>query len=115
MSCFISSVFTQVIRVVFHQTDNIKTCASIERKRLQQKGYDLLNQQYECKRAELVSIRADIDQLSERMARQNLPVRSQHDIEQIENEIRDLVNENAKLETKISQSELSNINIRKTN
>ena len=57
------------------------------------------------KRATAVSLQADIDEMNEYLINQNEQVRSAFEIELLKGELRDLVNEKAKLEIQISSRE----------
>ena len=61
-------------------------------------------QQAEAKKAEIVSLKADIDELNKYLVNKKEPVRSQFEIETLKGEIRELVNEKLKLEMEISKS-----------
>ena len=76
----------------------------LDRIRLQKKGFELLLQQAEAKKAEIVSLKADIDELNKYLVNKKEPVRSQFEIETLKGEIRELVNEKLKLEMEISKS-----------
>lgn len=74
-----------------------------ERLEFQQKGYDLLLQQVELKQAQYISLEADISELRAYLVNRNEPVRSAFEIDALKSEIRDLTNEKAKLEFRISK------------
>lgn len=71
---------------------------------LQKKGFELLLQQAEAKRAEIVSLKADIEELNKSLVDKKEPVRSQFEIETLRGEIRELTNDKWKLENKINIS-----------
>ena len=70
---------------------------------MQQIAYDLLVNEVDAKRAEILCIKDDITELKESMLKHNEPVKSSFEIEALRNEIRALTNENAKLELSISK------------
>ena len=61
-------------------------------------------QQAESKKAEIVSLKADIEELNKYLVGKKEPVRSQFEIETLKGEIRELANEKWKLELDISKS-----------
>jgi len=61
-------------------------------------------QQAEAKKAEIVSLKADIEELNKSLVDKKEPVRSQCEIESLRGEIRELANEKWKLEMEISKS-----------
>ena len=73
---------------------------------LQKKGYDLLLQQVENKKIEYIALQADINELNSYLVKKAEQVRSAFEIELIKSQIRDLTNEKAKLEFKISKSKI---------
>jgi hypothetical protein len=71
---------------------------------LQKLSYQLLLEQYELKRSQIVSLEEDIKELNRILCARNQTIRSQFEIDNLRNEIRNLTNEKAELEIKISQS-----------
>ena len=61
-------------------------------------------QQVELKQAQYISLEADISELRAYLVNRNEPVRSAFEIDALKSEIRDLTNEKAKLEFRISKS-----------
>lgn len=78
----------------------------LDRLELQERGLRVLKQIVEAKKAEQVSLTADIKELNDCLVAKNETVRSQFDIELLRGEIRSLTNEKAKLEIQISQSNI---------
>ena len=71
---------------------------------LQQKGYDLILQEVDAKRAEIVCLKDDIKELNEILLHKNEPIKSNFEIEALRKDIRCLTNEKAQLELMISAS-----------
>ena len=71
---------------------------------MQKLSYQLLLEQYELKRSQIVSLEEDIKELNRILCARNQTIRSQFEIDNLRNEIRNLTNEKAELEIKISQS-----------
>lgn len=71
---------------------------------MQKLSYQLLLDQYELKRSQIVSLEEDIKELNRILCARNQTIRSQFEIDNLRNEIRNLTNEKAELEIKISQS-----------
>jgi hypothetical protein len=77
-----------------------------ERIELQKKGFDLLFQQVEAKKAEIVSLQADLSELNTYLIDKNEPVRSPLEIERLKGEIRDLTNAKFNLELSVNKCKL---------
>jgi hypothetical protein len=71
---------------------------------LQQHGYDLLVEEVDKKRAEIVCVKVDIKELNDELVAKNEPIKSNFEIEALRKEIRALTNEKARLEHLISKS-----------
>jgi hypothetical protein len=68
---------------------------------LQKRGFEILLQEAESKKAQIVTMKADIDELNKYLVSRKEPVRSQFEVETLRGENRELVNEKCKLEKEI--------------
>ena len=82
----------------------IGSCFNLDRIWLQKRAFELLLHQAEAKKAEIVSLKADIDELNKYLVSQKEPVRSQFEIESLKGENRELANEKYKLEMDLCKS-----------